>query len=202
MKSFNTSLHRRLPWLAFCILTGPLLLPLTMGGAGAPTLIDDFSNAEQTTAGAARPIITDKDIGGQSQATANCADGIFAVTGTLAPGRGMPAFVSVPLLLSTDAQPQDVSGREGVRLRVKIERGALSVQVSSTEIDNFDYHTSAPIVRKPGAFQEIRIPFSAMKRAWSEQVPLNLKTITSVNLVVAGMAPGAFAYEVDEIGFY
>lgn len=202
MKSLNTSFLRRLPGLAFRFLSGPLLLPLTMGAAVAPELVDDFSDAEHTTAGAIRPIITDKDLGGQSQATAVCADGVFAIEGTLAPGRGMPAFVSVPLLLSPDAQPRDVSGREGVRLRVKIERGALSVQMGSTEIDNFDYHTSAPIVRQPGAFQEVRIPFSVMKRAWSEQAPLNLKTITSVNLVVAGMAPGAFAYEVDEIGFY
>jgi hypothetical protein len=81
-------------------------------------------------------------------------------------------------------------------------KGLLSVQVSSTEITNYDYHTSAPVTRKPGAFQEVRIPFAAMKRAWSEQTPLNLKTITSINLVAAGMAPDAFAYEVDEIGFY
>ena len=41
-----------------------------------------------------------------------------------------------------------------------------------------------------------------MKRAWSEQIVLNLKTITSVNLVSFGLAKDAFAYEVDEIGFY
>ncbi len=41
-----------------------------------------------------------------------------------------------------------------------------------------------------------------MKRAWSEQIVLNLKSITSVNLVSFGLAKDAFAYEVDEIGFY
>ena len=41
-----------------------------------------------------------------------------------------------------------------------------------------------------------------MKRAWSEQTTLNLKSITSVNLVSFGIAKDAFAYEVDEIGFY
>jgi len=41
-----------------------------------------------------------------------------------------------------------------------------------------------------------------MKRAWSEQTVLNLKSITSVNLVSFGLAKDAFAYEVDEIGFY
>jgi hypothetical protein len=31
---------------------------------------------------------------------------------------------------------------------------------------------------------------------------LNLKSITSVNLVSFGLAKDVFAYEVDEIGFY
>jgi hypothetical protein len=202
MKSFNTSLLRRLPRRAFSLLSCPFLFPLTIWAGGAPALIDDFSDAEHTTVGTARPIITDKDIGGQSQATGTCTSGMFKVDGKLVPARGMPAFISVPLLLTSDAQPQDLSAYEGVRLLVKVKKGLLAVQVSSTEITNFDYHTSAPIIRRPEAFQEIRIPFSAMKRAWSEQTPLNLKAITSVNLVAAGMAPDAFAYEVDEIGFY
>ena len=74
--------------------------------------------------------------------------------------------------------------------------------MSSSEIANFDYHTGAPIAGKRGEFQEVRIPFKEMKRAWSEQTVLNLKSITSVNLVSFGLARDAFAYEVDEIGFY
>jgi hypothetical protein len=78
----------------------------------------------------------------------------------------------------------------------------LCVQVGSSEIDNFDYHTSPPITGKRGEFQEVRLPFKEMKRAWSEQTRLNLKSITSVNLVSLGLARDAFAYEADEIGFY
>lgn len=89
-----------------------------------------------------------------------------------------------------------------MRLRVKSKKGSLSVQVSSSEIQNFDYHTSAAFTGKPGEFQEIRIPFKEMKRAWSEQTTLNLKSVTSINLVAFGMAKGSFAYEVDELGFY
>jgi hypothetical protein len=48
----------------------------------------------------------------------------------------------------------------------------------------------------------VRVPFADMKRAWSAQTPLNVKLVTSVNLVAFAMAPGKFAYEVDEIGFY
>ncbi len=182
-------------------LSGPLALRAADAPA-APALLDDFSRAERTSTGAGRLIINDKDVGGQSQATQACAGGVLAVEGRLVPGRGMPAFVSVPLLLSPDAGARNLSAYTGVRLRVKVKQGQLSVQVASTEIQNFDFHTGAPVTRQPDDFQEVRIPFAAMKRAWSEQTPLNPRTITSVNLVAVGMTPGAFAYEVDEIGFY
>jgi len=86
-------------------------------------------------------------------------------------------------------------------MRVKVISGMLSVQAGSSEVDNFDYHGS-PISAKAGEFQDIRIPFKSMKRAWSEQTTLNAKTIISVNIVAFGMAKGDFAYELDEIGFY
>ena len=120
----------------------------------------------------------------------------------LVPGRGVPAFLSLVSLLSPDGKPQDLSNYDGVRLRVKVIKGILSVQVGSSEITNFDYHTSSPIAGKRGEFQEVRMPFKGMKRAWSEQTPLNMKMITSVNLVSFGMARGDVAYAVDEIGFY
>ncbi|MCF7688385.1 MAG: CIA30 family protein [Cephaloticoccus sp.] len=179
--------------------------PLTLGAAAAPAapaLLDDFSDAELMPTGAGRFVVNDKDVGGQSRATMTCANGVLAVEGQLVPGRGMPAFVSLPLLLALDAQPRDLSAYTGVRLRVKVRQGLLSVQVASTEVQNFDFHTGGPVMRQPGDFQEVRLPFAAMKRAWSEQIPLNPNSITSVNLVAVGMAPGAFAYEVDEIGFY
>jgi Complex I intermediate-associated protein 30 (CIA30). len=174
------------------------LLPFAK--AGAPALVDDFSNP--TRHGADRLLFNDKDLGSQSHATQTCADGVLKVEGELVPGRGVPAFISVPLILSGDMQPQDLSAYEGVRLRVKVNKGILSVQVASAEVTNFDYHTGGPVVVKRGEFQEVRLAFKDMKRAWSEQTPLNLKTITSVNLVAFGMAKDAFSYEVDEIGFY
>ncbi len=120
----------------------------------------------------------------------------------MVPGRGVPAFISVPLPLAPDGSPTDLSGYQGVRLRVKLGAGNLSVQVASSEIQNFDFHTSAPIAREGDGFQEVRIPFASMHRAWSEQIPLNLKLITSVNLVSFGVVKDTFAYEVDEVCFY
>lgn len=169
--------------------------------AADPALVDDFSNATQTARGAGRLLITDKDAGSHSKATQRCNNGVLVVEGELAPGRGAPAFISIPLLLTPDAKPQDVSAYTGVRLRVKLGQGILSVQVASADVTNFDYH-SAPVVGKRGEYVEARLPFKDLKRGWSEQVPLNAKAVTSVNLVAFGMAPGAFAFEVDEIGFY
>ena len=175
-------------------------LPLL--AAAAPAVVDDFSAVDNTLNGAPRLVITDQQMGGQSRATTAVSDGVMAVTGELRPGRGAPGFVSIPLLLAADAQPQDATGYTGVRLRVKVAGGILTVQAASAAVTNFDYHTSAPITRGDGEYQEVKIPFAAMKRAWSEQTPLDPSTLTSVNLVAAGMAPGAFSYVVDEVGFY
>lgn len=184
------------------VLSFLLFAPIAVRAESAPALVDDFSNTEHMTNGMPRMIITDKDAGGQSQAQSSFNDGIVATKGTLAPGRGAPGFISIPLILAADGSPQDVSQFEGVRILVKVDQGTLMVQVASSEIVNFDFHTSAPLTRRLSEFTEVRIPFADLKRAWSAQTPLNLQTITSINLVSAGMAPGAFAYEIDEIGFY
>lgn len=169
--------------------------------AAAPAMVDDFSNPAQTAHGAGRLLITDKDAGSQSSATQRCENGVLIVQGELKPGRGAPAFISIPLLLTPDAQPQDLSAYTGVRLKVKLGQGSLSVQAASADVTNFDYH-AAPVMAKRGEFAEVRVPFADMKRAWSAQTPLSTKLVTSVNLVSFGMAPGTFGYEVDEIGFY
>lgn len=198
--SLHSSLRR---WLRGTVVTGFVFAALASAVAHAattPALIDDFSSEQHN--GGDRLLFTDKDLGSQSHATQTCANGVLTVQGELVPGRGVPAFISIPLPLTADMQPQDVSAYEGVRLRVKVNKGILTVQVASADIQNFDYHTSGPVTGKRGEFQEVRLPFKDMKRAWSEQTPLNLKNVTSVNLVAFGMAKDAFAYEVDEIGFY
>jgi hypothetical protein len=77
----------------------------------------------------------------------------------------------------------------------------LSLTANSTEIKNFDFHASL-IPRKGDEFHEVRVPFGDMKRAWSEQTPLNPATIASISLVAVDLQKGAFAYDIDEIGFY
>jgi len=193
---------RRHP-VATTLITALLALgSIAVQAAATPMLLDDYSDPKRNKNGVERLLIDDKGAGSKSQATQKCENGVLTVKGDLVPGRGVPAFISQVSLLSTNGTPKDLTGCQGVRLRVKVTKGILCVQVASSEIDNFDYHTGAPIAGKGGEFQEVRVPFKDMKRAWSEQNVLNLKSITSVNLVSFGMAKDAFAYEVDEIGFY
>ena len=170
--------------------------------AKAPLLLDDYSDARLNQRGVERFLINDAAAGSSSRATQKCEQGVLTVQGDLVPGRGVPAFISCVSLLAAEGKPKDLTGYTGVRLRVKVTKGILCVQVGSSEITNFDYHTGPPITGKRGEFQEVRIPFRDLKRAWSEQTALNLKSLTSVNLVSFGLAKDAFAYEVDEIGFY
>lgn len=170
--------------------------------ATTPALLDDYSDAKRNRNGVERLLVSDQAAGSKSSASQRCADGVLSMRGDLVPGRGVPAFISLVSFLSAGGKPGDLSGHQGVRLRVKVTRGILCVQVASAEITNFDYHTGAPIAGGRGEFQEVRVPFKDLKRGWSEQTALNLKSITSINLVSFGMARDTFAYEVDEIGFY
>jgi hypothetical protein len=202
LHSSSFPFHRQIPLAATLIIAIGALVAIDAPAATPPALLDDFSDTQHTHTGAPRLVIDDKAMGSQSHATQKCENGVLVVQGELVPGRGLPAFVSVPLLLSADAKPQGLNGYEGVRIRIKILKGIVTVQVASSEIQNFDYHVSGPVAGNRGEFSEVRIAFKEMKRAWSEQTVLNLKTITSVNLVSVGMAKDTFAYEVDEVGFY
>jgi hypothetical protein len=195
------SLPLRLPAIlpVAALLAGPVLATFPVDAA--LPLLDDFSHEQVTNAGAARVLVNDQELGSQSSGTQACAGGVLTVKGSLVPGRGVPAFISLVLLARPEGQPLDLSAFEGIRLRVKVAQGSLSVQAASSEITNYDYH-SGPIPSKGGDFQEVRIPFRTMKRAWSEQGALNLKTITSINVVAFSATKSAFSYELDEVGFY
>lgn len=203
MKLIPSSKTTRRPPVATTLIIALFSLgSIAAQAAVAPLLLDDYSDSMRNKNGIQRLLIDDKAAGSKSQATQKCENGVLTVKGDLVPGRGVPAFISQVSLLSADGKPKDLTAYQGVRLRVKVTKGILCVQVGSSEINNFDYHTGAPIAGKRGEFQEVRVPFKEMKRAWSEQTVLNLKSITSVNLVSFGMEKDSFAYEVDELGFY
>lgn len=177
------------------------LAPIRAQDAAFPALLDDFSDATTSTAGFARLVVDDASIGGKSRLEQNFSDGVLAVKGEIAPARGQPGWASVVLLLSASGEAADLSRFQGIRLRLNVKQGTFSVSANSTEIDNFDYHAKM-IPRNRGGLEEVRIPFSEMKRAWSQQTPLRPETIASISLSVVGLEAGSFAWEIDELGFY
>jgi hypothetical protein len=192
---------RRLPLLATLALVTSAVFPCSARADDIPAMLDDFSDVARTSAGLDRIVITDTTAGGASTLNPTFSDGVFTAEGEIGPPRGQPGWVSVILLLSSSGEPVDLSKYEGIRIRARVRKGMLSITANSAEITNYDYH-SAAISRKRDEFQEVRIPFQDMKRAWSEQTPLNPATIVSVSLVAVDFQKGHFAYDVDEVGFY
>ena len=132
---FPTTLRKP---LATTLITALLALGSIAVQAAPPMLLDDYSDPTRNKNGVERLLIDDKAIGSKSQATQKCENGVLSVKGDLVPGRGVPAFISEVSLLSADGKPKDLTGCQGVRLRVKVTKGILCVQVSSSEIANFD----------------------------------------------------------------
>lgn len=187
---------------SFCIVLSATIAFTTSLQASEPApLLDDFSADALTNYGTPRIVINDASIGGTSSAQTVAQDGVLHVKGQLKPSRGQPAFVSLALLTAPDGSPVDLSAYQGIRLRVSVLKGTLSLQIASTEVQNFDYHSIA-LSRDGKGLQEIRIPFQDLKRIWSQQTALNLATITSINLVASSLQPGSFAYAIDEVSFY
>lgn len=181
---------------ALFIAAGP-----TFGDALDP-LVDDFSDAENNSLGIQRMFIDDKTAGGGTTTETRVADGVLSVRGEISPARGQPGWSSSVLLLDPQGLPRDLSNFEGIRLRLKITAGMISVSANSPEVTNFDYHAAMVTVKADGGFHEVKVPFDSMKRAWSEQTPLDTRSIASLSIVAFGVQKGAYDFELDEVGFY
>ena len=183
--------------VAVCILA----LNPVMGSELGP-VVDDFSNPDRSSLGTDRHFVDDSSAGGQTRAEHRVENGVLSASGEISPPRGQPGWASTVLLLDPQGQARDASAYEGIRLLVRVNDGNLSISANSSEITNFDYH-AAPITRQAdGQFHEVRIPFGEMKRAWSEQTPLDRRTLTSLSLVAFGLQKETFDFEVDEVSFY
>lgn len=164
--------------------------------------LDDFSDPNCNSLGVARMYMNDTVAGGQTMVENTVTNGILSVKGQLVPARGQLAWASAVLMLDAQGVPKDLSAFEGIRLRIRIKQGNLSISANSADVTNYDYHAALVTRQADGEFHEVKIPFASMKRAWSEQTPLNTKTIQSISLVAFGMEPGSFFFEVDEVSFY
>jgi len=180
-----------------------LLASLTAAmAASVGKQIDDFSDPSVNSLGIERQFIDDTSTGGKTTTTHSVVKGIFSAAGEIVPPRGQPGWASTVLLLNPEGQPVDASEFKGIRLRVRISKGNLSISANSSEITNFDYHAATISRQSDGEFHEVKIPFASMKRAWSEKTPLNPKTIASLSLVCFDVQKNTFAFEVDEVSFY
>lgn len=199
MKSLNVFSRIARNGIAAAIFT-TILNPAIAGTMG-PT-VDDFTDPSKNSLGIDRLFVDDTTTGGTTRTEHRVDGGVLSATGEISPPRGQPGWASTILLLDPQGLPQDASAYEGIRLVVRVNKGNLAVSANSSEITNFDYH-AAPITRQSdGKFHEVRIPFSRMKRAWSEQIALNPKTLASISLVALDLQKGSFDYEIDEVSFY
>ena len=164
--------------------------------------IDDFSDAKNNSLGIARQFLNDTVAGGNTTTEINVVEGVMRIKGEIVPPRGQPGWASSVLLLDPKGQPLDVSEFDGIRILVKINTGNISISANSIEVTNFDYHAAPIVVATDGKFHEIKVPFKSMKRAWSEQTPLNTKTINGLNIVAFAIQKANFDFEVDEVSFY
>ena len=171
-------------------------------GGGLSPLIDDFSDATNNNLGIPRQFLNDTLAGGSTTTAQEVVQGTITAKGEIIPPRGQPGWASMIFPLDSQSLPKDASAFEGVRLLIKINSGSMSISANSTEITNFDYHAAPITVMADGKFHEVKIPFAAMKRAWSEQTPLNTKTINSLSIVAFGLQKSAFDFAVDEVSFY
>ena len=182
---------------AFCVVS--------LNSAMAATLdstVDDFSDPDINSLGIVRQFVDDTAAGGQTTTQHSVNGGILSASGEILPPRGQPGWASALLLLDPQGLPRDASAYEGIRLLVRVNKGNLSISANSSEITNFDFHAAQVTRQSDNQFHEVRIPFSQMKRAWSEQTPLNTKTLTSLSLVAFDIQKGTFDFEIDEISFY
>ena len=164
--------------------------------------IDDFSDPDNNNLGIERQFINDTVAGGQTRMEYGFEEGVFSAKGEISPPRGQPGWASTVLILEAQGLPQDASAYEGIRLLVRVNKGNLSISANSSEITNFDYHAARVTRQSDGEFHEVMIPFTQMKRVWSEQTELNTKTLTSLSIVAVNLQQGSFDFEIDEVSFY
>lgn len=196
---FNQILRQLFLLFAAALLTIPLG---AMGADALPAMVDNFEHDKLNSLGIERQFLNDSVAGGASKSMVAIQDKHMYLSGELIPPRGQPAWASAVLLLDAGGNAQDAGHFQGIRLTVKINQGMMSLSANSAEVTNFDFHAAQINVTADGQFHEVKIPFSAMKRAWSQQTRLNTSTLTSLSIVAFALQKSAYDFVIDEIGFY
>ncbi|PAP77255.1 CIA30 family protein [Rubrivirga marina] len=177
-----------------------LLGPLPAEPLTGP-LVDDFASDTLTSAlGTAWRVVTDEALGGTSAAEVSVSGGVLRVEASLRPGSAGIGFVELVLPLDAAGAMRDVSGWDGVRLRLRALSGPLALKLQTADVGNVDYHA---VVLEPSATaQELTLPFSGFRQLWSEQVPWTGRRVLAVALSSGGMEAAEVAYEVEAVEWY
>ncbi|WP_416307414.1 CIA30 family protein [Neptunicella sp. SCSIO 80796] len=199
MKTFNKT---AIQLARACALTSLLAISNGVWSASLPQLVDDFSKPKVNSLGIERQFMSDTVAGGKTQLDSDVSAGMLNIKGNIVPPRGQPGWASSVLPLGAMGVPEDASEFTGIRLLVKINSGNMSISANSTEISNFDFHSAPVVVPADNQFHEVKIPFTAMQRGWSEQTPLNSATLNSLSIVAYAMQNAPFDFVIDEVGFY
>lgn len=195
----SSNVKRNALWiLSFVII---LLTKVAMAGPLA-SMVDDFSDAANNNLGFPRQHLNDQLAGGGTLSQQKAVQGVLRLSGSILPPRGQPGWASSVLPIDPKGLPRDASHFQGIRLIIKIDSGNVSLSANSTEVNNFDYHSAPVVVPADGQFHEVKIPFSDMKRTWSDQTSLNTATITSLSITAYALKKQTYSFEVDEVGFY
>ena len=164
--------------------------------------VDSFTKAELTDMGFPRMFLSDESVGGGSRHESAFSNGILALKGEIVPPRGQPGWVSSVLPLSEMGAVKDLSQFSGVKIKIKINKGNISLSANSAEVTNYDYHTAAVAVQPDGQFHEISIPFESMQRTWSAQTKLDTTTINSLSIVAYDLSKSSFDFAIDNVSLY
>ena len=177
-----------------------LLGPLSAELLTAP-LVDDFaSDTLASTLGTMWRVVTDEAIGGTSEIETAVSDGVLRVEASLRPGPAGIGFVELVLPLDATGVPRDVSGWDGVRVRLRALSGPLALKLQTADVGTVDYHA---VVLEPSATaQELTLPFSGFRQLWSAQVPWTGRRVLAVALSSGGMEAAEVAYDVESIEWY
>ncbi|GLR71704.1 CIA30 family protein [Agaribacter marinus] len=184
------------------LLTSFLVFSSISKGTPSALLIDDFSQHDNTSLGTSRIFVSDTSVGGNSTMDFHLSEGVIQVSGDIMPPRGQPGWSSMVLLLNEAEQVVNASMYKGIKLRIQINSGAVSISANSADVSNFDYHSAQVITQIDGEFHDIKIPFTSMKRMWSEQTQLNTKALNSLSIVAFGLKQTKYEFAIEEISFY
>lgn len=166
----------------------------------ARSLIDDATDPRRSTIGREWSADNDASFGGGSTVQVERRNGTMRVHGKLAPKKGMPGLAGVSLMFDTLRTSYDISAYDGVRLRIRSAKGALTLKMITASVTNYDFH--AVFVPATPRVQELTFPFKTFAQLWSAPIPWTGKDVQGLALWVSGMNAGEYDFMVDSIELY